>query len=60
VYDLERDINGYGREIWVESRYPTGKPIIFYEFDDKGNKIRRIHSTWGHDVKNLGPGPYLE
>jgi len=59
VYDLERDINGYGREIWVESRWPTGKPVIWYEFDRKGNKIRRERDALGITVKTLGPGPYL-
>lgn len=59
VYDLERDINGFGREIWVESRWPTGQPVIWYEFDRKGNKIRRERDAIGITVQTLGPGPYL-
>ncbi len=59
VYDLERDINGYGREIWVESRYNDGRPSIWYEFDSKGRKIRRERDAIGINLKTLGPGPYL-
>jgi len=33
--------DGYGREISVEKETPDGKPLIWYEYDSKGTKLRR-------------------
>lgn len=37
---LKRSIDGYGREIFIESEDANGKPMIWYQYDSKGNKFR--------------------
>lgn len=71
VYDLERDVNGFGREIWVAALALAGlsqgknpailpaQPSVWYEFNSKGIKIRRERDAIGININTLGPGPYL-
>jgi hypothetical protein len=60
VYELKRDFDAYGREIFIEKECePSGKPEIWYRFDRKGKLIKTVRGRAGIMVTHLGPGPYL-
>ena len=41
IYDLPTGVDGYGREIFIESQDGyTGKPTVWYQFDKKGILFR--------------------
>jgi hypothetical protein len=60
VYDLERGIDTYGREIFIESvdQY-TGKPKVWYRFDNQGKKVRSERKNNGIFADHLDASPYL-
>jgi hypothetical protein len=60
VYDLERGIDTYGREIFIESvdEY-TGKPKVWYRFDNQGKKVRSERKINGVFADHLDSSPYL-
>ena len=52
--DLERATDAYGREIYIESRDErTGKPIIWYQTDQKGNTRRYRRKLFGIQVERV-------
>jgi hypothetical protein len=60
VYDLTPGIDGYGREIFIESEDEyTGKPTVWYKFDAKGNNVQCVRNGFCITVKRLGASPYL-
>jgi hypothetical protein len=60
VYDLERSIDAYDREIFVEERDDyTGKPKTWYEFTKQGVLMKHVRGTLGIAVRSLGRSPYL-
>ncbi|MBP9664708.1 MAG: AAA family ATPase [Pyrinomonadaceae bacterium] len=60
VYDLELSYDGYGREIWVEKwEHHSGKPQIWYNFDNNGCKVRSVRNSIGVSRTHLTSGPYL-
>lgn len=40
VPGTRRSLNAYGREIFIEEEDQAGKPMVWYDFDAKGNKRR--------------------
>ncbi len=38
---LKRSLDGYGREIFIEEEAENGEPLIWYQYDSKGNKHRK-------------------
>lgn len=55
IRDLEHDIDGYGRPIYVESRQEHDrKPIVWYHQDKNGNFIRHERGTFGIKLNNVG------
>ena len=54
VTDLRRGVDGNGREIFIEKEYEhDGKPIIWYQYDSKGNLYRKERDSLGIDIKRL-------
>jgi len=57
---LSVGFDGYGQQIFIESRDEyTGKPIVWYQFDAKGNKRRHERGAFGIRVQHLNTGPFL-
>ena len=60
IYDLPRDRDGYGHEVYIESRCEhTGKPAVWYKIDKEGIKRRFTRNDGGIRVENLDPGPFF-
>ena len=60
ISDLPRGRDGYGNEIYIESRCEhTGKPAVWYKIDKEGTKRRFTRNDGGIRVENLDPGPFL-
>ena len=56
---LSTCLDGYGREIFVESEDVNGKPMIWYQYDEKGNKTCHKRGLFGVKVEHLNTEPYL-
>jgi hypothetical protein len=60
VYDLKRGVDGYDREIFIESEdESTGKPKVWYQFNKQGIKVRYEFKNFGFSTSYLGSSPYL-
>ena len=59
VYDLKRGVDGYGREIFIQSENSLGQPAVWHKFDEHGNNMRYVRGMFGVNVQNLGANPYL-
>ncbi len=61
VYDLKRGIDGYGREIFIESEdeWHDGRPELWYQQDRKGNYLRFERDLFGVNIKHIGSSPFL-
>jgi hypothetical protein len=46
-FALKRSTDGYGREIFVETEDPNGKPMVWYQYDSKGTKFRNERKGFG-------------
>lgn len=56
IRDLERDLDGYGREIFIESRQFDGKPAVWYSKRNAcGDYTRHQRDATGVKLKNIGP-----
>ena len=44
---LERKLDGYGREIFVESEDSLGRPIVWFRMDSAGDKFRLERKGFG-------------
>ncbi len=61
ILDLERDLDGYGHEIFVETRDAlTGRPNIWYIRDNKGKYRRSKQSGFTINITTLGTSHYIE
>jgi hypothetical protein len=45
--NLERKLDGYGREIFVESEDSLGRPIVWFRMDSAGDKFRLERKGFG-------------
>ena len=50
---LTARLDGYGREIFVESEDTNGKPMVWYQFDKKGTKSRFVRTFSGINIDRL-------
>ena len=50
---LKRSTDGYGREIFIEKDGMNGKPDIWYYFDSKGRKRRKVRKGHGVFIETL-------
>ncbi len=55
IRDLETGLDGYGREIFVESLQDDGKPLIWYTQNRRGDYTRHERTTVATNHRNLGP-----
>lgn len=54
VTDLKHGIDSNGREIFIEKEYEyNGKPIVWYQYDSKGNLYRKERDSLGISLKRL-------
>jgi hypothetical protein len=61
IYDLKRVLNDYDQEIFVETECEkTGKPMIWYQVNNKGYVVRWVRRGGGPDGTTLGPASYIE
>jgi energy-coupling factor transporter ATP-binding protein EcfA2 len=60
IYDLTLGHDGYGREIYIETRCEhTSKPAVWYQLDKRGLKRRFTRDSLGIRVEHLDTGPFL-
>jgi len=60
IYDLTRGFDGYGREIFIESKDErSGKPTVWYQVDKNGNNTRFERSMICVKTERLGASVYL-
>jgi len=60
VYDLTRSVDGYGREIFIESKDErSGKPTVWYHIDKNGINTRFERNMICVKTERLGMSPYL-
>jgi hypothetical protein len=61
IYDLERRLNAYAKEIFVEQDCEvTGKPMIWYMINNRGSVNRYVRRGGGPEETRLGPAPFIE
>ena len=54
VTDLKRGVDGYGRDIFIEKECEyNGRPIIWYQYDSKGNLYRKERDSLGISITRL-------
>ena len=59
IYDLKSSLDGYGREIFVESEMSPGRPKVYYRVEKHGNISRVEYRFPGWLVSSIGKSPYL-
>jgi len=54
VTDLKPGMDSNGREIFIEEEYEyNGKPMVWYQYDAKGNLYRKERDSLGISIKRL-------
>lgn len=59
VYDLKYGIDGYGREIYIQSQDVNGKPMIWYRIDRNGRKTRCERKLFATTQEPAGDSEFL-